>query len=210
MLKSLIVLSALAVGSAAVAHADPINGFFNADGTDSFTTSSITFNSAVVAGAIGGTFASFLTDGNPITFLSGALPYQTGTNTPPNPPFTTGSAPLFSITENGETFTYNLTQYTADYINNGTMGCAMGSTCLIVTGDGFFTGTGVLTGTSGDATFEFTSQFAAGEPLTGVTSFSASSFAATPTPSVPEPASLALFGTGLLGCLGLMRRKLAA
>ena len=112
MLKYLAVLSALTLGATSVAHADPISGFFSANGTDSFTSSTITFtpncvgvctpaqlaNNSIVVGAIGGTFASYLSDGNLITFLPGALPYSNGVNTPPNPPFTTGSVPLFSVT----------------------------------------------------------------------------------------------------------------
>ena len=203
MLKHLLVLSAFALGSVSVAHADPISGYFSATGTDIFTSSTITFESAAVAGAIGGTFATYLTDGNPIVFLPGALPYHNGPQTPPNPPFTTGSVPLFSVSEGGETFVFNMTAYDAGYITNGTMGCSSGSTCLDVTGNGFFTGTGALSGTSGPATFSFTSQYVAGQPLASVTSFSAS----TAAPPIPEPTSLALFGSGLVGVVALARRK---
>ena len=205
LLSTLIVVAAFA--APLTLHADPISGFFSATGTDSFTSSTITFSNAQVAGDIGGTFATYLTDGNTISFLPGALPYNNGPNTPPNPPFTTGTVPLFTTTEGGETFTFEMTDYNAGYITNGTEGCTSGSTCLDVTGDGFFTATGPTSGTSGAAVFSFTSQYVAGQPVDSITTFSAST-SAVPS-AVPEPSTLALLGTGVLAMAGLVRRRMS-
>ena len=211
MLKRLAALTVLAVGSFATANAASISGYFSATGTDVFTPNTITFLTAQVAGALGGDFATYLADGNTINFLPGALPYTQGVNnTPPNPPFTTGFVPLFTVTgTGGETFTFEMNNYSAMYVTNGTLGCANGSTCLNASGTGFFTATGPLSGQSGNATFTFTSQYVPGQPLASITSFSASASAA-PSSVVPEPASLALVGSGLLGMVGFIRRRITA
>jgi hypothetical protein len=199
MLKRLAVLSALALGTASVAHAIPITGTVSIDGSDAFTSSTITFISAAIGGGPGantGTF-SVLTNGNPVTMFpgfSGPLPYATGQNTVP-PALT--PIEVMTTTEGGITFAFFMTDYNAMLLTNG-VGCTA-ATCLDITGNGFFTATGF---TNSPGSFTFTTQETAGQTTT---TFSASAI----TSPVPEPGTLALVGSGLLGIVGLARRKFA-
>ena len=186
--------------AAPFAHAASISGTIGLLGTDSFTSSSVTFtNPAYVFGGPGANTGSFsvLSDLTPVTMLptlgGGPVSYSPGFNVIPS-----GYSPLefFTVTSSGgTTFAFWMTDYDATY-SVDTTGCT-NATCLSISGDGFFTGTGY---DQTPGTFTFTSQLTDGQSST---TFSASTIA------TPEPSSIALLGTGMLAAAGALRRRLA-
>jgi hypothetical protein len=208
MLKRLAVLSVLAIGYAAVAHATPVSGSFSIGGLDGFTSSTITFGAAAVGGTPLGTF-SFLTgglSGNPVTmfptFPGTPLPFAPGSQTVMSR-LGVPNVLALTTTQSGITVDFYLTDYTTTYDTTGHNSCLVAE-CLTVSGDGFFTETGY---TNSPGVFSFTTQETADDMSSGLmtpTTFSASGVAA----STPEPSSLLLLGTGILGLAGIARGKM--
>ena len=189
------LMKALALGGALTAlapfaHATSIVANINVAGSDSFTSSTISFPSGQQNTTGGSTLnGTTITYGTAVTFTPGPFTYTPAVNL--------GSGALLaSISSLGLNF-YVLTETPTYVANNG-----MGFTTLDLKGTGYFTETGGFSQTP--ATFDLTTQEVIGSSAGTITSFSASGITNAPT---PEPSSLILLGTGVLGAAGMLRRR---
>jgi len=183
-MKRALKLCTLVLGLAgltAMAKADPVTGQISINGYDNYTTNYITFigNGSTNSSVATGSFSNLF---SPTSDTASVKLYN----------FSFGSAfvnptQVFRITNNNVTASLELTSISYSGIDQ------YGQLSII--------GTGVLNETGFDAspgTFDLTSQ---GGTNTNVT------FSATAVAPTPEPSSLLLLGTGLLGSAGAFFRR---
>ena len=197
MLQTLAVLSAMTVGGL-IANAAPIGGILNMNGNDTWNDSSITFDTAAIGGTSPGAF-NVLTSGNPATMfpeLAGQLPSSKDFKLDLS---TASPVKVITITRGGETFDRFLIDDTTP-VASAVMSCSL--TCIDITHDSFFTGSSLVNDINLPGTFAF-DPGAASLYESASTTLSQAGI----TAPAPEPKSLFLLGTGLLGIVGLARRR---
>lgn len=204
MVKKIMLLAVLALALPLAAFASSSIDTTNVGGTLTGSASGLSLSNSTltqVSGLLGSSGLIQGTDLGTVSFTTGAL--TSGSLTGGNATFAAGGT--FTITGNG-----------VNGVPNGVIfsGTFSGPVTVVENGAGSsfsYTITGALSGTlyTGFKTVAATSQltvFTHKGPLVNGGSVTISS--GDTTIVVPEPGTLSLFGTGLIGLAGLVRRKL--
>jgi hypothetical protein len=214
MMKRIVLMSLLALALPLAAFADNSVDFSNDGGT--------------LSGALSGTSSGLTLTGSVLSEVTGFNGMGKVGSTSPlglgSVTFSTGSATGSGTLPNGDTYTAFAAGGTFTITSNGTNGLPAGTIftgtfskgpILIgaqnVNGTWQYTLTGSVSGTyEGHTVFGMTTQLTTNTGLGGFTGSATLGSGDTnfPAPTVPEPGTLGLLGTGLIGVAGALRRKM--
>jgi hypothetical protein len=200
-MKKTLLLAVLALALPTAVFAGSSVDYTNSGGILSGSSSGLTLTGSTLI-AVNGLNGGGLITGNDlggVSFGTGAL---SGSLTLGGT-FAGGTGTWFTITGNGTNGVPNGTLFTGTFDGPVTW-----SLVTLANGTHNYILSGALTGTNGSfgATVQLTINTGTGY-FNGITTISSGD---TNITSVPEPGSLSLLGTGLIGLAGLVRRKLKA
>ena len=189
LLSSMPALALIGASLAALPALADTTSQISFAGTDTYC--SATGSSTCTAGAINFTYMYPVAPGT-ATGIFSSFVGSTPTFNSFNYLSTTTPFTLLTDTYDGSTLTFTITSDTYSSMNSG----------LEVSGSGFYTLASGSTSTTIDGgNFDLTTQGATGSTVT----FSDTNTVA----ATPEPSSIALLGTGMLGLAGIVKRRLA-